>query len=277
MPSFWFKSEYKSCETGLMFYRLLRPVNKNILSNHFSPRTVLGIWETGVKNTWSLKSSRIVLAPKNLNHLEDTILSFNLKTCQFSQRKTSIIRSARMAGWLRLINQPCVGALGRPHPMVLSPPSWEHVNTLFRLCSHRNTRKSTYSLSSVSPNLQKAAHCLLSVYPAFHLLWAPTGLFLLQVVFLHGVSLAHCSGILSGQACTSSAPFFMGWLILIGSKSCINTHRQIHFLFDWEPKYVQTPRMPCDIHFITHKKWTAASLTGTEITCLTQYHKPKDL
>lgn len=136
------------------------------------------------------------------------------------------------------------------------------------LCFHRNKMKSAHSLSSVSPSLQKAAHYLLSVCLAFHLLWAPTGLFLwrrpvcpwwagfflLPVLFLHGAALAYCFGILSGQACTSPASFFIGSLILIGSKSCIIKHGQIHFLFDCKPKYLQTSRMPWDIHFLYPQK-----------------------
>lgn len=151
---------------------------------------------------------------------------------------------ARMAGRLRFRNHPMLGGWG-------GDPSYSSTTALLGTWGQVIY---VLTLSPVSSSLQKAACCLRCIRLVVFLWRLPTSM---EDWPLHSPSPAPwwcfpstlCQGPVS-IACTCPAPLCVDWLSLICSKSCIIKHRQIYFLFDWHPKYLQTSRVPFDMSLI---------------------------
>lgn len=153
------------------------------------------------------------------------------------------------AGWNGRLPQvykssQCCGDEEETHPTAFPLPSWGRGSKLF-MCSHSLTGL----LQSPKGSLLFALH--------------PPGFFPLATPNFHGRLASSFSQPRSlwcflstlcqdpvSIACTCPAPLCRDWLSLICFKSCIIKHRQIYFLFDWHPKYLQTSRVPFDMSLI---------------------------
>lgn len=162
---------------------------------------------------------------------------------------------ARMSGCLRFLNHLVLwgGVRGRPQATAPSLPSWECVSKSF-----------TGSLSLTSLVQSPKSSLLFTLCLPGLFLWLP--LPSTEDWPLHSPSPVPSWCFLSTShqdtlhrdtltiVCTYPATLCIEWLSLICSKSLIIKHRQIYFLSDWKPKYLQTSSVPFEWVLFTYKQ-----------------------